>query len=98
MGLQRQVMINKSVGFFFENVTDAIDKGKPFDCIYFDFTKAFDKDPHLMLIKQEMPAWKQAYGEMQYAIKRSLYINKRLSYSQLYSVSLPPFCPPSWNL
>ena len=36
---------------FFEEVTEAIDKGKPFDCIYFDFEKAFDKVSHLRLIK-----------------------------------------------
>ena len=34
-------------------------------------------------LKQERLAWKLAYGEMQYAIKGSLYINKWLSYSQL---------------
>ena len=28
---------------FFEKVTDAIDKGNSFDCIYLDFAKAFDK-------------------------------------------------------
>ena len=37
---------------FFEKVTDEIDKGKPFDCIYFDFAKAFDKVPHFRLIKK----------------------------------------------
>ena len=37
---------------FFQEVTDAIDKGKPFDCIYFDFAKAFDKVPHLRLIQK----------------------------------------------
>ena len=36
---------------FFEKVTDA-DKGKPFDCIYLDFAKAFDKVPHFELIKK----------------------------------------------
>ena len=37
---------------FFEKVTDTIDKGKPFDCIYLDFAKAFDKIPHVRLIKE----------------------------------------------
>ena len=37
---------------FLEEVTDAIDKGKPFECIYLDFAKAFDKVPHLRLIKK----------------------------------------------
>ena len=37
---------------FFEQVTDEIDKGKPFDCIYLDFAKAFDKVPHFRLIKK----------------------------------------------
>ena len=37
---------------FFEKVTDAIDKGKPFDCIYLDFAKEFDKVPHFRLIKK----------------------------------------------
>ena len=37
---------------FFEKVTDEIDKGKPFDCIYLDFAKAFDKVPHFRLIKK----------------------------------------------
>ena len=36
---------------FFEKVMDAIDKGKPFDCIYLDFAKAFYKVPHLRLIQ-----------------------------------------------
>ena len=36
---------------FVEEVTDAIDKGKPFDCIYLVFAKAFDKVSHLRLIK-----------------------------------------------
>ena len=35
------------------------------------------------LIKQERPAYKQAYGEMQYGIKRRLFNNKWLSYNQL---------------
>ena len=37
---------------FFEKVTNAIDKGKPFDCIYLDFVKAFDKVSHFRLIKK----------------------------------------------
>ena len=37
---------------FFEKVTDEIDKGKSFDCIYLDFAKAFDKVPHFRLIKK----------------------------------------------
>ena len=37
---------------FSEKVTDAIDKGKPFVCIYLNFTKVFHKVPHLRLIKK----------------------------------------------
>ena len=37
---------------FFEKVVDTIDKGKPFDCIYLDFAKVFDKVPHFRLIKK----------------------------------------------
>ena len=37
---------------FFEKVTDAIDKGKLFDYIYLDYSKAFDKIPHFRLIKK----------------------------------------------
>ena len=37
---------------FFEKVTDAIDKGKSFHCIYLDFATAFDKVPHFRLIKK----------------------------------------------
>ncbi len=29
----------------FETVTDAVDKGDPFDIIFLDFAKAFDKGP-----------------------------------------------------
>ena len=49
-------MLNKSVGFF-EKVMDAIDKGKPFDCIYLDFAIAFDKVPHFRLIKKIKGTW-----------------------------------------
>ena len=44
-------MLNKSVGVF-DKVTDAIDKGNPFDCIYLDFAKTFDKVPNFRLIKK----------------------------------------------
>ena len=37
---------------FFKKVMDAIDKGKPFDCIYLDFAKACGKVPHLRLINK----------------------------------------------
>ena len=52
-------MRNKSVGVF-EKVTDEIDKGKPFDYIYLDFAKAFDKIPHFRLnkIKGTWSRWK----------------------------------------
>ena len=42
---------------FFEKITDAIDKGKPYDCIYLDFAKAFDKVPHFRLIKKNKGTW-----------------------------------------
>ena len=58
-GLQKAVVVNFVVNIFttnllefFEKVTDAIDKGKPFDCIYLNFAKAFDKVPHFRLIKK----------------------------------------------
>ena len=35
---------------FLEDVTSAIDEGKPVDVIYLDFSKASDKVPHLRLI------------------------------------------------
>ena len=34
---------------FLEDVTKAIDEGKPLDVIYLDFSKAFDKVPHKRL-------------------------------------------------
>ena len=34
------------------NAIDMIDKGTPFDCIYLDFAKAFDKDLHLRFIQK----------------------------------------------
>ena len=52
---------------FFEKVTDAIDKGKSFDCIYLDFTKAFDKVSHFRLITKlkahggEMKMWQNGF-------------------------------------
>ena len=44
-------MLNKAIGVFFK-VTDAIDKGKPFDCIYLDLAEAFNKVPHFRLIQK----------------------------------------------
>ena len=41
----------------FEKIMDAIDKGKPFDCIYLDFAKAFDMVPHFRLIKKIKGTW-----------------------------------------
>ena len=37
---------------FLEDVTSAIDEGKPVDVVYLDFSKAFDKVPHLRLIHE----------------------------------------------
>ena len=52
-------MLNNSVVEFFEEVTDAIDKGNPFDCVYLDFAKALDKVPHLrLIIKGTQSRWK----------------------------------------
>ena len=42
----------KNLLAFFEKVMDAIDKGKPFDCMHLDFAKAFDKVTHFRLIKK----------------------------------------------
>ena len=35
---------------FLEDITKAIDEGKPLDVIYLDFAKAFDKVPHQRLL------------------------------------------------
>ena len=35
---------------FLEDVTKAIDEGKPMDVVYLNFSKAFDKVPHQMLL------------------------------------------------
>ena len=35
---------------FLEDITKAIDEGKPLDVIYLDFSKAFDKVPHQRLL------------------------------------------------
>ena len=35
---------------FFENVTRAVDSGSPYDVIYYDFSKAFDKVPCYRLL------------------------------------------------
>ena len=37
---------------FMEDVTTAIDEGKPLDVIYLDFSKAFDKVPHQRLLRK----------------------------------------------
>ena len=37
---------------YLEQVTSEIDKGVPVDTLYIDFTKAFDKVPHLRLIEK----------------------------------------------
>jgi ribonucleases P/MRP protein subunit RPP40 len=37
---------------FFEEVTLHLDEGKPFDIMYLDFSKAFDKVPHQRLFKK----------------------------------------------
>ena len=52
MGLQKVRSCLTSLFEFFETVTDAIDTGKPFYCIYLDFAMAFDKVIHFRLIKK----------------------------------------------
>ena len=51
MGLQKAGHLTNLLDFF-ETVTNAIDKGKPFECMYLEFAKAFDKVPHFRLIKK----------------------------------------------
>ena len=54
---------------FFEKVTDAIDKGKRFDCIYLDFVNAFDKVPHFRLIKKIKGTWSRwKCGKMDFCL------------------------------
>ena len=37
---------------FFERATAEVDKGNPMDIVYLDFTKAFDKVPHGLLVNK----------------------------------------------
>src|SRR5678815_1354429 len=37
---------------FMEFITDCIDRGDPVDIVYLDFNKAFDKVPHIRLMKK----------------------------------------------
>jgi len=39
---------------FLEYVTNAVDLGKAVDWIYLDFQKAFDKVPHVRLLKKNL--------------------------------------------
>ena len=45
-----EVLLNKYVMFFLEEMTKWIDEGSPVDIIYLDFQKAFDKMPHQRLL------------------------------------------------
>ena len=44
----------------FEDVSEALDEGDDVDVIYLDFRKAFDKVPHLRLLKD--------YGHMAFGV------------------------------
>ena len=45
-----EVMLNKYVMFFFEEITKWIEEGLPVDIIYLDFQKVFEKVPHKRLL------------------------------------------------
>ena len=45
-----EVMLNKYVIFFWEEITKWLDEGSPVDIINLDFQKAFDKVPHQILL------------------------------------------------
>ena len=45
---------------FLEEVSEALDEGDDVDVIYLDFRKAFDKAPHLRLLKN--------YGRMAFGV------------------------------
>jgi hypothetical protein len=40
---------------FFEKVTSVVDQGSPFDVIFLDFAKAFDKVPNERLLEKLRP-------------------------------------------
>ena len=46
---------------FLEDVSEALDEGDDVDVIYLDFRKAFDKVPHLRLLKN-MGIWHSGFS------------------------------------
>ena len=84
---------------FLEDVTKAIDEGKPLDVIYLDFGKAFDKVPHKRLlhkieshgIRGNVAAW---IGEWLCDRKQQVVVNGKFQdYRTFYRV-----CPKALSL
>ncbi len=46
---------------FFEKVTSVVDQGSPFDVIFLDFAKAFDKVPKERLLEKLRALWVRAW-------------------------------------
>ena len=65
------------------DITEELDKGNCSIRIFIDLSNVFDTVDHKLLLRTRKASVEAGIREMQYAIKRSLYINKWLSYSQL---------------